>query len=57
MPRFTVCYTRKVEGTIFVEAEDLDDAKARVERMAYDTIAKEGSEQYDDVSVEDGWEI
>jgi hypothetical protein len=56
MPEFTVCYTIKVEGTITVTAEDLDDAKGRVEKRSVSEMLKEGDTQFDEVTADDGWE-
>ena len=56
MPKFTVCYTINIEGTITVEAEDLDDAKGRVEKTSLRDLLKDGDTQYDSVDVDDGWE-
>ena len=56
MPRYTVCYTLKTEGAIIVEAEDLDDAKGRVEKTPIADLIRDGSIDYSDNDIDDGWE-
>jgi len=56
MPSYTVCYTLTVEGTITVQAENLDDAKERVEKTPFADILKDGSEDFGTIDAVDGWE-
>lgn len=55
MPEFTVCWTVSIEGTIKVNAEDLDDAKGRVEKTSVADLLKTGDTQFDSVDAVDGW--
>jgi len=54
--KVTVCYRIAVEGTITVEAEDLDDAKGRVEKTPHADLIKDGNVQFESVDVDDAWE-
>jgi hypothetical protein len=56
MPKYTVCYTLKTEGAIIIQADDLDDAKGRVEKTPIADLIRDSSIDYSDIDIDDGWE-
>ena len=55
MPEFTICYRLQVDGTITVEAIDVEAARDQVEATPGPELLANGENESIDVSVEDGW--